>query len=238
MPFVTTGLINKSYYDNEFQTFIVYGPFGYGKSSFAIQVLNEILELWTYHKDGTVIFLKDNWQEILREYLFFHPKDFVYKCFNENIIEEKYDRKKCIVWDDAGYWLHALDFNDPFVKAVAKYLNVARTDFAAIIFTAPLPTWITRKIRNLPQALTLKVIKVSANPSQKDLRRIKAFQYWVAPDMRKSGVRKKYEEDFSVRLPNPVFDFYVPLRRKYALTASALMLKELKQLETYSFPVI
>lgn len=231
MPFKTTQLIEEAYRNDEFQIFIIYGPFGYGKSSFGIQILNELFGLWKHNADGSITFLKDNWQDILLSKILFHPRDFVYRCYNKGADSDSDSREKTIVWDDAGYWLHALDFNHPMVKAVAKYLNVARTDFASIIFTAPLPTWITTKIRNLPQAITLKVIKVSGNSFQKNLRRANAFRYWVAPDMRKSGVRKIYEDDFSVKLPDPVFEAYKPLRKKYTTEASRNMLTELKEID-------
>jgi hypothetical protein len=225
--FETVRRIEDAYYKNEFQIFIVYGPFGYGKSSYAIQVLNEIYHWWTYNKDGTVTYSRDDWFEDFQRHIFFHPKDFILRC-----VREDNRREKAVVWDDAGLWLHALDFSDPFVKAVGKYLNVARTDFAAIIFTAPLPTWVTYKVRNLPQAITLKIIKLSSNPSIKDMRRAKAFQFWISPDMKKSGVRNIYHDDFKVKLPQDAYDKYMPERQKYSKMASKGMLEELLKIDS------
>jgi len=228
MVLVTANLIKTAYNRYEFQAFIAYGPFGFGKSSYALQVLNEVYNLWDYDKFKHPFPIRGgSWDEViafLKQKVIFHPKDFVYKCAKER-------REECIVWDDAGLWLYALEYHNPFVMAVAKYLNVARTDFGAVIFTAPLPTWITRKIRNLPQCITIKIIKVRGNESQRNQRRGIAYRFWIHPDMKHSGIRNIYQDDFSVMLPDPIFNWYDPERRRYAQAAKSMMMTHLREVE-------
>ncbi|MFA5365710.1 MAG: hypothetical protein WC325_11070, partial [Candidatus Bathyarchaeia archaeon] len=143
MPFKMTEMINHAYYHDEFQLFIVYAPLGYGKSAYAVKVLSEL-----YNKD---------WEKV-KQYIVFPPKDCVSKCVEMNKTGK---REKAIVWDDAGLWLFALQKNDVFVQAVIKYMNVARTNWGAMILTTPTPSWITYKMRNFPQHINVKIIKAS-----------------------------------------------------------------------------
>ena len=86
-----------------------------------------------------------------------------------------------LIWDDAGLWLMALEHWHPFVRAVIKYLNVARTNWASLIFTTPLPTWVIKKIRGFPQAVTLKIIKTRSDKEYPNRERMaRAFRYWVS----------------------------------------------------------
>lgn len=140
-------------------------------------------------------------------------------------------KQKAFVWDDAGLWLNALDWNSPFVKATSRYLNVAGTDWGGLIMTAPLPTWISKKIRGIPQAITLKVRKVSK--AMPDNREAIAYRFWTAPDMKHTGVHKLWIEKFTRMMPDPFYWWYKPLRDTYADMAKKLMRKEVKTLPEY-----
>jgi len=189
--FVTTDLIRKAFQKDEFHLIIIYGPLRWGKSSLAMQILHEVYDTWN--------------PENLSKYVGFHPAQVLrdWSSFNEKIM--------AYVWDDAGLWLHALDWNSPFVKATGKYLNVAGTDFGGLILTSPLPTWISAKVRGIPQAVSIKIKKVAGNKWQQDLRRGTAYRWWMAPDMKHSGV-------------------YKPRRDYYAKLAKKLMRENLKSL--------
>jgi hypothetical protein len=205
----TTALILDAFKKDEFILVIIYGPLRMGKSSLAFQILAEVYGTW----DVTT----------LRQYIGFHPEEVLKKW--ATLGREK---QKAFVWDDAGLWLHALDWNSPFVKAAGKYLNVAGTDWGGLILTAPLPTWISKKIRGIPQATTLKVMKVSANPSQLTLRKAVAYRWWMAPDMKHSGVHKMYEESFDVMLPEPFYAWYKPFRNTFNIMAKEIMKEEIR----------
>ena len=215
MPFITTKMINRAYYQDEFILKIVYGPLGIGKSSFAIKVGAEVYG--SYEK--------------VKEYVVFHPRDFVEKCLT---MSKDRKREKLLIWDDAGLWLFYKDFNDPFVQAVLKYMNVARTNWACIILTTPTPAWVQYKLRNFPQSTTIKIIKQASDQDHKGKPRLaKAYRSWVAPDFRKRGVRLLYMEQFNAMLPNDFFfDWYKPLREQYAVTASEKMNNLLERVKT------
>ncbi len=213
MPFITTQQINYAYYHDEFQLFVVYAPLGYGKSAYAVKVLSEL-----YDKD---------WEKV-KQYIVFPPKDFVSKCVEMN---KKGQREKAIVWDDAGLWLFALQHNDLFVQAVIKYMNVARTNWGAMILTTPTPSWVTYKLRNFPQHINIKVVKVSSDTGRTQrLRMAKAYRAWVAPDFKHSGVRRIYEDYYDATMPDEFFKWYKPIRDGYARQASALMNESLASL--------
>ena len=231
MPFQLTKIINELYERDEFEPILVYGPLGFGKSAYAMKVVAEL-----YAEDG-----KLNW-EAVKERVVFHPKDFVKRVLNM----EK--RDKALIWDDGGLWLHALDFWNPFVKNVGKYLNVARTDLAALIITTPLPTWVITKVRGLPDAINIKIIKEGGpttpstmpdHPYPRKQRVAKAYKQWILPDMKKTGVREIFRDHFSAFLPNDFFyDWYKPLRDKYATMAKRLMrdsLEKTKDLEAAGY---
>lgn len=221
MPLITTKRINKSYYADECNVFLPYGPLGIGKSAYACKVVAEV-----YGEKG-----KPNW-EAVKDHLVFHPKDFVEKCVK---LMEHNKKDKALIWDDAGLWLFALDYNHPFIKAVIKYLNVARTNWGALIFTTPLPTWVLKKIRGFPQAISLKIIKQREDEhrvSNPRPRIANAYLYWISPDMKRSGVKKIYDDKFSAMMPNDFYwNWYKQRRDDYARQAINIMYKELSGLE-------
>lgn len=219
MVFEISRKICEAYWRDEFQSVIVYGPFGIGKSVYSIKVLAEVLN----DLKSPVPYNIDE----LKKYLFFHPQDFVVKLMKTK------ERLKMIIWDDAGYWLSAYDWNEPFVRAVQKYFNVVRTHFGGIIFTTPLPTWITKKLRGLPQSLNVKIVRAMSSegpPSQRNARMAKVYRGWLSPDMKKSGVRLIAQDTFNVMLPKHIYEWYKPIRDKYANEAIMLMYDELKRL--------
>ena len=214
MPFQTTNMINYSYYHDECQLFIIYGLLGYGKTTFATKVLSEVL--------------KGDWEEV-KKYLVFKPEDFIKLCMK---LSKNHQREKAIVWDDAGLWLFAMKQNDPLITAVTQYLNVARTNWAAIIFTTPTPSWITYKIRNFPQHLRIKIIKAQVDKGRcQRLRIAKAYRTWIAPDFKKTGVRTIYTDYFDATMPTDFYNWYKPIREDYALTATTRMEEALSKLK-------
>lgn len=226
--FRTSDLIDGCFYRDEFEAVIVYGPLGYGKSSFATQVLAELYgDNDSDPKDPNSKHW--NWEGIKRKVLF-HPKDFI------NYLLNMESREKAIIWDDAGLWLYALDWFSPFIKAVGKYLNVARTHLGAIIFTTPLPTYIMKRVRDFPQVKTIKIMKQQSDvfrpTTQKWVkpRIAKCYSMWISPDMQKSGVKEIFADFFNAMLPDDYFSWYKPYRDAYAHEAVMMMRKEMRSL--------
>jgi hypothetical protein len=216
--FITAYNVNHAYYRDEFSLFMVYGPLGIGKSSYAIKVMAEVLG----EKN------KPDYNKV-KDYMVFHPQDFVEKCYK---MAEQGQRDKAIIWDDAGLWLFALDFKNPFIQAIIKYLNVARTNWGAFILTTPTPSWIIYKLRSFPQSVTIKILKVNDDMGRRQRLRVgRAYRFWVMPDMKKTGVRVLYEDYFDAMLPDDVYhDWYQPLRATYAREAALLARKEMEKL--------
>lgn len=200
--------ILKAWELGDFLAVVVYGVQRIGKTAYALKVLAEVMgELYNGGKPDYSI-------ETAKRNLVFPPQQFMDR------VDAITMKEPMIIWDDAGLWLNALDWYDPWVKAVGKYMNVIGTDLAAIIFTAPLPTWVTTKVRGMPQITTVKIIK---RGNKQFSRRGTAYRNWLAPDMKKSGVRKLFYEDYSCRIPDHLYLWYNPLRERYATIAKALM---------------
>jgi hypothetical protein len=203
--FVTAGKILDAYKNNEFQSFIVYGGLGYGKSSYSLKTMFQVYGTW-------------DWEEH-KKHLCYTPQEFI------NIIKAAKEREKLLVWDDAGVWIFNLDTYDPFIKTLTKWFSVARTKFAGVIFTSPSPMWIVRKIRYLPQCMIVKIVKSSGSSPR--LRTAKAYLNWTAPDFKKTGVKLKWEDHFNVRLPDDYYAKYNPYRESYAQIIQDSIEKEL-----------
>ena len=203
----TVELIDYNYYLNEMSPLIVYGKLGIGKSSYAMQV--SACAYGTYDNP--------DWEK-MKEYIVFKPEDFVQRCMD--MLDED-QREKVLIWDDAGLWLYAMDYNDPFVIAVTKYLNVARTNWAAIIFTTPTPTMVIKKLRSLPDCLTIKITKITDDRVRiQRLRKARVYEHRMLPDMIKSRTKDKWDDvGWDAMLPDDVYKWYDPIRKKYAKEA-------------------
>lgn len=197
---MTAHRIKEVYKANECQNFIVYGPTGVGKTSYALQTLMEVY--------GTAD------PDILKNYVFFNPLEFLkaMKSFRGG------KKVPAVSWDDAGVWLYYLDFHNPVVKSISKMFQLIRTRTSSVILTTPNPTLILGKIRNFPQTITIKVKKSWEQPrTLKDLRTATAYRSFMLPDLQKWRVQKVYEDDFGVYLPNDLYKWYVAEREGYVV---------------------
>lgn len=192
--------------DDEFQIFIINGSNGYGKSTLANRIISEV-----YSKDG----VHGNWDiSLFKEHMGFHPVH-VYKKWMS-----KRKRDKVYHWDDAGVWLNALDYQDPFVKAVGKYLQTARTKWACIIFSAIDRDDVVSKIRNFKSTVIIDVTKEGAKksspyPSERNHRTCHAWHYWK-DRLGKQGNENDWSETFNCHVPDKFYEWYYPIRKKFA----------------------
>lgn len=194
---VLASMINRWYYHDEFKPVIVYGQMRIGKSSYALKVAREVYGDW----------------ETVKKYVVYTPQEFLDKCLNTTF------KKPLLIWDDAGLWLFAYDYiRDPLLPAIIKYLNVAGTQWATIIFTTPTTQMLVKRIRTLPHTVTIKIIK-NKDEGNKKLRIARAYVRWVSPDTKRHGVRKIFEDHFDAMLPNDFYNWYYPMRQKYVNVA-------------------
>jgi len=117
---------------------------------------------------------------------------------------------------------------------------------ACLIMTAPTPTAIVKRIRELPQAVTVKVMRARSDylravgnvagprPVDAELvwrkpRLAKHYQMWRSPDMARSGVREISRDQFDAMLPDHFYRWYEPIRKRYSKSVLASMRKALEE---------
>ena len=217
--------IVKNFERDDFNIFIIHGTPRIGKSAYIIKVLIQVLK-YLYMENVTT------WKQI-EPYFGWHPHE---------ISERWYHLEKRIpvyVWDDAGYWLHSLNWTDPVLQAIQKYFNVIGTDISTVILTTPSPEWVLSKINKMPGVIRTKIIKstgsASGAPSQMYARLALSYKPWISPDRKKHGVNKVFKDVFNCMIPDEIYKDYFPIRRKYAMMAKEAIRETLmiqRQLQT------
>lgn len=196
--------VHFAYLKDEMIGAIIYGEWGSGKSSYSIQVLREI-----YGEDN------EKW----KKYLVFKPEEFL-RLIDSLVMTKPPVKVPLVVWDDAGLWLYALDWNDAKVKSVVKFFNVARTVLGGLIMTTPAIDMIVGKIPHIEGMRIGKVTKASGHSP--DIRRLSlarnTFTKWG-----KRYTQDYLEDRFNVMLPDEIYAYYKPLRDSYAAEAYGLM---------------
>lgn len=219
---ITAQEIMRMYEEDEFVPFIIYGGLGYGKSSYAIRVLSEV-----YGDSSGPNF------EAVKERIVFLPEQFLSACQKV----EDAERDKALIWDDAGFWLYSLDYYKPLVKAVTKYLSVARTHWASILFTTPVSDWIVKKAVNMPDERLVRISKQTSvvhtdKEGEKRLYKYRnAFVYrsWRSPDGKKSGVKTIYIDKYNAMLPDDFYSWYKKKRDSYAQQGMNMIKNEIEK---------
>ena len=219
----------QNYYPpEEFDVVIVYGPTGIGKSAYKFKVGVEILQK-VYQLEE-----KEAW-EALKGMIIFHPEHFFEKI---DEIESNLGRAPFLLWDDGGLWLFALDWNDPFIEAFLKWLNVARTKLAALMISTPSPKWVLKKLREFPEAITIRIVRPSGDRDPSHtwawIRKARGYQFWMAPDLKKTGVNPIIEDYFNCKLPNEFYSWYKPVRDSYEKLARKLIAEKWEKLKEKS----
>ena len=216
--------IIKNYERDEFNNVIIHGTPRIGKSAYIIKVLMQVA-LYLWGEDW------DRWKYFER-YFGWDPEENVDRWIDIT------ERIPMFVWDDAGYWLHSLNWTDPLLQAIQKYFNVIGTDINTIILTTPSPTWILSKIAKMPGTLRTKIVKsrggISDAPSVKWGRLAITYEPWQTPDMKKHGVNKRFKDNFNCMIPDEIYKEYYPIRKHYAMQAKlaireALNIQRVKQ---------
>ncbi len=226
MVFITTNKVMQAYNEDDFLGIIIYGPPRCGKSSFSIQTLAEVYGKKHWDKElivdygygptkGGWVIDEYNWNA-WKEYLTFLPEEFFGFVDKLQRAEKK---AKMLIWDDAALWASEYRWNEEFAKRLGEYLNVVGTDLACLMMTAPNPKWLLTHFRELPDMHLGRVCKISANPYQRSLRYVKIYKGWMAPDLKKTGVKPEYLDYYDSHLPDWVFKEYNEKRRGYAKLA-------------------
>lgn len=208
----------RNFRDDDFTLWIVEGNLRIGKSAYSIKSGLSVLDY--YWGDPPV------WGSI-EPFMGWHPAEVVEKWLN---IEE---RQPFFIWDDAGMWLYSLDWHNPLMVAIQKYMNVVATDYSNLILTTPNVSWILSKIAGMPGMRRVKIIKrygtkSSDSESRKFSRIAIAYEPWKSPDLKTGGVYKRFYDKYSCKLPDPLYKIYQPIREEYARLAKMEIKKQLK----------
>lgn len=201
--------IINAWYNDIFMLPIIYGEPRIGKSVYALKVLNQVYDyIWGW----------DKWR-VYEECLGFKPDEVLLQW-------KSLDRKiPGYIWDDAGCWLFTLDYQDPLLKEIQRYMNLLSTDIQCLILTTPDPRWILNKIGGMPGSKWIKILRKYSDyrhlgpwpDSVRFGRMAKLYNPFIAPDLKKTGVSKpRIQDEFSCRLDDDLYEYYKPRREHYA----------------------
>lgn len=221
-------LNSLSLYDG-FAGLVIEGEQRIGKTSYISQALAEASGTWEKQyvkrlKKEAWVCTETNYAPV-KKYMRFKPEDYL------DMILEIDDKILCAIWDDAGYWLFSLDWYDPFVKCVSKFMQVTGTIIGCIALTTPNKKLISSKVMDsLPSHLNTRVVRTQRDTAYSRPRRARTYKAWDYPDGKKGGVRKQFQDYYNAMLPDSFFAWYQPIRMKYVDLAKQMMKLQLKNL--------
>lgn len=235
-PFSLAQRIAHNFKYNLCEIFVIYGmPEGIGKSSHANYSLADING---WYNDNDWEHKKWMWESIdkrpkdtpiweldweMSKNLIKYPPDHVVDMCMDMVDHEK--RLPFFHWDDAGIWLNAMDWHDPFVTSFMKYISIARTNWGGIVLSTPVEDWVLKKLRTATgvihvvistaphcnEAMTFRPKVAKGYKIQRYVGRIRP--YW----------NTVYEDYFPAIMPDSFYRWYKPLRDKYAKAAVQMM---------------
>jgi len=215
--------IIQNFDTDDFTLWIIEGPLRIGKSAYIMKAGFQVLD----HLYGDPM----TW-DTMKPYMGWHPAENVEKWLNVD------ERQPFFIWDDAGMWLFSLDWSDPLMVAIQKYMNVVGTDYNNLILTTPSASWVLSKISKMPGMKRIKIIKrdggVTDAPSKLFSRIAVCYKPWRSPDLKKHGVYKRFYDFYSCRIPDDIYEIYYPIRREYARLAKMAIKEQLALRSTMS----
>jgi hypothetical protein len=212
-------LIVRNFLRDDFSLIIIDGNLRVGKSVLSIKAVSQAHD---YLFGKPIKKMRD-----LKWVMGWEPSECV------EIWQSQTERQPCFIWDDAGYWLHSMNWNDPMMIAIQKYFNVIGTDYNTIILTTPSPKWILSKIANMPEMIRIKCTKRQGGKGDSDSikfsRTATGYKKWDSPDLKRGGVNKIIQDDYSCKLDDQLYAEYQPIREKYSREAKLEIVKRLNR---------
>ena len=237
---IATREIKRCEKEGSFQPYIPYGKLGYGKTAWSIEIalelryINQIKKAlkevgrtrWKTvnepyntmeelrNKGHDEYPLKDEVLQYMKETLFFRPLDILNRL---DWLSDNDLKTLVIISDDAGAHLSSMEWYEPYIKAFGEFMDLARTQLTSIIFTAPQPNRIARKIRTIPGTTIVRIVRRSGQgpPYDRWYRTARYMRYWFSPGFNKEGYSGKDFDYFNCQIPDFIFEWYVPMRKKY-----------------------
>ena len=194
---------------------IIYGRRGAGKTTYAMKTVAQYLMQYEGIECGEAYY------KIITEYLVYHPRDF---------IERLRSHREVIIWDDAGQWLSTYFWYDPelrpYLVAIINWFDTSRTSLGAPIFTTPTPKKLPPKIRDDVYIILTRVRR--AGTGKNGFKIAKAHTIVFEESEYRVGRRyvvAELSDYYEVRLPDPVYQAYKPIRDAYHQLATELLHK-------------
>jgi hypothetical protein len=237
-PYSFSKRIANNFYQDECEIFSVYGmPEGVGKSANVNHVLADLkgfecckdkeLLQYMYNKKPS----KDTpvWEanyELIKPFVLYLPEDVVRKCKNMLLRQE---RDFAFHWDDAGTWLNAMSYQDPFVIAFMNYLSLARSNWGAVILSTPVEDWILKKLRTSAGVIHVKITKEGGNAHIWKPRLSTGYKAVKYLGTSKVYYPTQFIDRFVAIMPDKFYKWYKPKRDSYALISAKKMEKVLNK---------
>lgn len=212
-------LIVRNYERDDFSLVIVDGNLRKGKSAYAMKAIEQAGKYL-----GT---FKELDPKNLSYYMGWEPNEVV-ATWNMN--EE---RQPFYIWDDAGYWLHSMNWHDDLMIAIQQYFNVIGTDYNTVILTTPSPHWVLSKIANFPEMYRIRITKRTGGERDSESylfsRKATAYKKWTSPDLKRGGVNKMFVDNYSCKIRDDLYAWYYPMRKEYAKEAKTAIIDNLRR---------
>ena len=209
-PLTPVTMTKRAYDEDEVKFFIVYGPHGTGKSTYLAKCLAQLNHTWD--------------PEVLKNFMIWKPTMLADVIEH---VEESGHEEMMVGCDDAGVWLNALKWNHPLLAKLTEYFDTIRMHFHAIMFTSPLPLHVIKRIRGLPQAITVKIVKLNRNPNKP--REARGYSQYMLPDLKHTGVHPEFIDHFFAIMPEKFYSWYYPQRRSFTREAFQGVKRELEK---------
>lgn len=212
-------LIVRNYMNDDFSLVIIDGNLRVGKSTYAVKAMSQAHD---YLFGKPIERMKD-----LKWVMGWEPEEVV------ELWQVTEERRPCFTWDDAGYWLHSMNWNDPLMIAIQRYFNVVATDYNTMILTTPSPKWVLSKISNMPDMIRVRCTKRSGGIQDERFRKFarvaKAYKRWESPDLKRGGVNTKWVDEYSCEMGAELYAEYHPIRIEYARKAKIQIIQNLQR---------
>lgn len=190
-----------------FQAFLIVGRRGKGKTTYSLKATASYYMIYEDMECG------EAWQETLL-HLVFTAKELISKMD---------DGSDIIIWDDAGVWGSTFMWYDPvmrpYIEALLDWYDVARTDINVLLMSSPNKKKLPPKIRDDEDTI---LVKINHNGVKyRGERKINTSIALAVRNQESLWSEKTYRptiftDYFSVFLPDPVYNFYSIIRKKYS----------------------
>ncbi len=200
--FWLTKKILTAYKTEGFVAGEVFGPQGYGKTTYSLKVSHEVYKELGY---------SDPWSSAL-DSLYFDIKGAL-----EILIEAYFQEKRIpvMIFDDAGIWLEKYSWQSQELRTFVRLYKLMRTLVSGVIFTTPSEGDLLKNVREK----TWFKIKITRNgTASTGVRKARAniFVFSVKYKRHKLNetVEEKAVDNFRVNLPDDIYKKYIVKRKE------------------------